>query len=92
MTWLLAQNVDVNATENDGDASIYHCDTTSAAKILLEEWKVDYKIINNLGKTAVQVKEDELNETGNIVDEADSDDECMKELDELVGHFTSLQQ
>ena len=92
MRWLFAQNVDVNAPDNDGDAPIHHCDTMSAAKILLEEGKADYKIINNEGKTALQVKEDELNEMGNTMEEADSDDEDMKALDELVGYFKSLQQ
>jgi|EP00979_Chaetoceros_neogracilis_P001950 ankyrin repeat protein len=92
MRWLFNQNVNVNAKDNDGDAPIHHCDTMSAAKILMEEGKADYKITNNEGKTVVQVKEEELKESGKAMEEEDSDDEDMKALDELVGYLKSLPQ
>ena len=90
MRWLLTQSVDVNATDNDGDTPIHHCDQMIAAKILVEEGKADYKVKNKEGQTAVQVKEEELKDIGNSMEEGDSDDEDMTNLDELVGYLKSL--
>lgn len=89
MRWLFTQRVDVNARDSDGDTPLHHCDHISAARILVEEGKVDYRAKNNEDKTAAEVKEEEIVEMGAGMEE-DSDDEDMTNLDELVGYLKSL--
>uniref|UniRef100_A0A7S2W4Q0 Uncharacterized protein n=1 Tax=Eucampia antarctica TaxID=49252 RepID=A0A7S2W4Q0_9STRA len=74
LRWILSKDgVDVNASDTDGDTPLHHCDKSEAAKILVEEGSADFQITNNDGKTALEVKLDELEECNE--DENDSDDE-----------------
>jgi len=68
---------------------LHHCDQMSAAKLLVEEAKVDYCIKNSDGQTALQVKEEEANEMGGEMDDGE-EDEDFKNLEELVGYLRSL--
>jgi ankyrin repeat protein len=88
--WLLGQKVDVNAQDSDGDTPLHHCDNVEAAKILIQEGQASYKIQNSQGKTALQLKEEELKEAASDMDEGESDDDETANLDQLVGYLKSL--
>jgi ankyrin repeat protein len=90
MRWLFAQTVDVNAKDSDGDTPLHHCDNVSAAKILVEEGRADYKTKNGEGKTAAEMKQEEVIEMGFGMEEDMDDNEDMANLDELVGYLKSL--
>jgi ankyrin repeat protein len=90
MRWLFTQNVDINARDSDGDTPLHHCDNVSAARILVEEGKADYRSKNNEGKTALEVKQEEAIEMESGMDEDIDDDEDVKNLDELIGYLKSL--
>ena len=64
--WLLGLNkdevvVDVNAKDEDGHTPLHHCDDVVSAKLLIEAG-ADHTIRNNDGNTALEVKEEELEE------------------------------
>lgn len=88
--WLLGLNkqdsivIDVNAKDGDGDTPLHHCDDVDTAKILIEAG-ADPTIKNGDGKTALEVKLDDLDEGD---DEDDSDDEDRSKLKELVEFLT----
>jgi len=87
--WLLGLNtdavvtIDINAKDGDGDTPLHHCDDVDSAKILIE-FGADDTILNNDGKTALQVKEEELEEGD---EEDDSDDEDREKLKRLVEYL-----
>jgi ankyrin repeat protein len=86
--WLLGLNkndvvIDVNAKDCDGDTPLHHCDDAISARLLIEGG-ADHTIKNDDGKTALEVKEEELEE-GND-DEEDSDDDDREELVEYLAH------
>lgn len=93
MRWLLGLNndsctiIDVNARDGDGDTPLHHCDDIVAAKILIDEGGADWQIINNEGKTALNVKGGELREGD---EEDDSDDEDRAKLKELITYLLAL--
>jgi hypothetical protein len=87
--WLLGLNadsivIDVNAKDGDGDTPLHHCDDVDTAKILIEAG-ADTTIKNCDGKTALEVKQEDLDEGD---DEDDSDDEDRSKLKELVEFLT----
>jgi ankyrin repeat protein len=88
--WLLGQNVNVDAQDSDGDTPLHHCDNIEAAKILIQEGKASYMIQNSEGKTPLQLKEEELKEALDAMDEGDSDDGDTENLDKLIGYLKSL--
>ena len=90
MRWLFTQNVDVNAKDSDGDTPLHHCDTVSAAKILVEEGKANYKVTNEEGKNPAEVKEEEVREMGSRMDEDSDEDDDVANLDALIGYLKSL--
>ncbi|KAL7483140.1 hypothetical protein ACHAW6_008791 [Cyclotella cf. meneghiniana] len=86
--WLLGLNkdevvVDVNAKDDDGDTPLHHCDDVVSARLLIEAG-ADHTIRNNDGNTALEVKEEELEEGD---EEEDSDDEDRAKLKELVEYL-----
>lgn len=101
LEWLLceedhAQQIDVNAGDTDGDTPLHHCDTADAARYLVEVGKADYTIKNDSGLTALEVKEQELQEYLEEIewdddDEMDDDDSQLGSLRELVNYLRSLQ-
>lgn len=88
IAWLLSnKDVDVNLRDGDGDTALHHCDDAVSAKMLIEGG-ADAQLTNNEGKTALQVKEEELHEGDE--EEDDSDDEDREKLKELVTYLKSL--
>ena len=93
--WLLGLNnntesttIDVNARDGDGDTPLHHCDDASSAKLLVEAG-ADFRLKNDEGLTALEVKEEELKEVDNDEDD-DSDDEDRDKLKELVEYLKSI--
>lgn len=91
MEWLLSihNGVNVNAKDNDGDTPLHHCDQVTAARMLIEEGKADYRIKNHEGRTAFDVKKEELQELKDSLEQGDVDDD-VKALEELVQYLSSL--
>lgn len=86
--WLLGLNkdtvvIDVNAKDGDGDTPLHHCDDVESAKMLIEAG-ADRTIQNDDGKTALEVKEEEMKEGD---EEDDSDDEDRAKLKDLVAYL-----
>jgi ankyrin repeat protein len=94
MEWLLlTQNVNVNAKDNDGDTPLHHCDQVNAARMLIDEGKADYRIKNNEGQTALDLKKEELQELKDSMEEDDENgdvDDDLEALEELVQYLSSL--
>lgn len=88
--WLFTQNVDVNATDNDGDSALHHTEDAITAKLLVEQGRVDPDLRNSEGKTSLQVKQDDLNELM-TTDEEDDSEEASK-LRELISYLESIAQ
>ncbi len=78
--------IDVNAKDDDGDTPLHHCDDAESAKLLIEGG-ADFTLKNDDGKTAFEVKEEELHEGD---EEDDSDDEDREKLKDLVAYLKSL--
>lgn len=89
MEWLFfSQGVDVNAVDNDGDSALHHCHNVDAARTLIERGHANPQLRNAEGKTALQVKQDELQELMQDEDEKDSED--ASNLEELVAYLSSI--
>ena len=91
MQWLIGLNkdsvvIDVNARDGDGDTPLHHCDDVDSAKMLTEAG-ADHTIKNSDGKTALEVKQEDLQEGD---EEDDSDDEDRTKLKDLVEYLKSL--
>jgi hypothetical protein len=91
--WMLELNkeaatIDVNARDGDGDTPLHHCDDVNSAKLLIEGG-ADFRLRNDEGLTALDVKEEELKEGDD--DDDDSDDEDREKLKELVEYLKSIQ-
>jgi ankyrin repeat protein len=87
--WLLTQNVNVNATDNDGDSALHHTEDAITAKFLVERGRIDPTLRNSEGKTSLQAKQDDLNEL--MTDEEDDSEEASK-LRELIAYLESIAQ
>lgn len=88
--WLIGLNkdsvvIDVNARDGDGDTPLHHCDDVDSAKVLIEAG-ADHTIRNGDGKTALEVKQEDLKEGD---EEDDSDDEDRVKLKDLVEYLKS---
>ena len=94
--WLLGLNkessngniiINVNAPDGDGDTPLHHCDEVDCAKLLIELGGADHQLRNNEGKTALETKENDLEEGD---DSDDEDDEDRGKLKQLVAYLKSL--
>lgn len=91
INWLIGLNaetniINVNARDGDGDTPLHHCDDAVSAKMLIDAG-ADHHVKNDDGKTALEVKEEELLEGD---EEEDSDDEDREKLKELVAYLKTL--
>ena len=91
--WLLSQSqphqqtINVNIQDTDGDTPLHHCEYVDAARCLIEVGNVDFRIKNNEGKNALQVKEEELEEGQ---DHEDDDSPEILELRRLVEYLSDV--
>lgn len=82
--WLLNdKSIDVNAKDSDGDTPLHHCDDVDSAKMLIEAG-ADHSMKNNDGKTALEIKVEDLEEGD---EDDDSDDEDRAKLKELIDYL-----
>jgi ankyrin repeat protein len=92
MQWILsqfAQPNDVNAVDQEGDSALHYASSAEACKVLISA-NIDKYIRNNEGKTALEAKQQELQEMMDDEDEFDEDDlevialrECINCLGQL---------
>ncbi|CCF60314.1 hypothetical protein KAFR_0J02500 [Kazachstania africana CBS 2517] len=52
-------NGDVNIRDADGDTPLHHCEDVNTARLIIEELNGDFSLVNNEGKTALQVFEED---------------------------------
>lgn len=90
LQWLLAQNRTIaNVVDNEGDSALHYACTVDTAKLLLEVAGVSPDIKNQCGKTALEIKQEELQEM--MADEDyDEDDEDATNLRKMVEFLSSL--
>jgi len=79
----------VNSGDNDGDSALHYAGNTDAARILIEDGRVDPNTVNGQGKTALQAKKEELEEMMQD-EEIEDDDEDVEILQKLIGYLSSL--
>ena len=79
----------VNVGDNDGDSALHYAGNADAARILVEDGRIDPNKVNNHGKTALQAKKEELEETMQDEDIED-DDEDVEILQKLIEYLSSL--
>jgi ankyrin repeat protein len=74
MQWLLLSsvNVNINAVDQEGDTALHYAATVQAATFLLQTGKIDRGVRNAAGKTALEAKQEELEE---MIQDEDNDDE-----------------
>lgn len=90
MQYLLQNGANIHATDNDGDSVLHYAGNVTTAKFLVEVGKVDPKVTNNQGKTALQAKQEELDDLMQDEDVED-DDEDIDIVKGLVAYLSSLQ-
>jgi ankyrin repeat protein len=81
LRFLLGQpNINVNVADNDGDSPLHYSGNGQTAQILFEVGKANPQQVNKDGKTALQAKQEELNEMmqDEDMDEDDDDVEALK--------------
>lgn len=87
LEWLLSQGVDVNAVDNDGDSVLHHTEDAMTARILIEQGHANPLLRNAEGKTALEVKQDELQD---LVNDGDDDSEDASKLRELIAYLSDI--
>lgn len=94
MQWLLAQKVDVNAVDDEGDTALHYAASLEAAQFLITVAHIDPKLRNNFGKTALESKREELEEMMQDEDCDDDDDDVLllKQMVEYLEGFTTISQ
>lgn len=77
MQWLLSRlprpNEDVNAVDQEGDTALHYATTVEACKLLLAAG-IDPGTRNQAGKTAMEAKQEELQDMMDDDDDFDADD------------------
>jgi ankyrin repeat protein len=91
MQWLVQTvAVDVNAVDTEGDTALHYADKVEAATFLLQSG-IDVTILNVAGKTALQSKQDDMDEM--MADEDIEDDDVdLLNLRALIEYLTSLNE
>jgi hypothetical protein len=79
----------IHAGDNEGDTALHYAGNIDAAQLLVQVGKCNPSQANRQGKTALQTKQEELDEMMQDED-ADEDDEDMEILKHLVAYLSSL--
>lgn len=64
---LISKGGDINIQDNDGDTPLHHCEDLNTATFIINDLKADWKITNQDGQTALDVKEEEADEFPDLV-------------------------
>ncbi|CAB9503882.1 Ankyrin Repeat [Seminavis robusta] len=95
LQWILSQiHADpngINAVDHEGDSALHYAGTAEAARMLVEVGRINVGLVNRQGKTALQQKQEELQQLLDDEDE-DSDSEDVESLKKQVEFLTQLQQ
>jgi ankyrin repeat protein len=75
LQFLLDNNVNMHAADNDGDAALHYAGNTQTAQFLIQVGKANPNQVNAEGKTALQAKQEEMNEMMQDEDVFDDDDD-----------------
>ena len=89
LQWLLGQGADLQAVDHDGDGVLHYSGNAVTAQFLVVEAKVSPVLLNVAGKTALQAKEEELEEMMEDED-VEEQDEDLETLKDLVHYLKSL--
>ena len=89
MQFLLSQNVNVHAVDSDGDSALHYAGTAQTTQFLIQVAKANPSLQNAEGKTALQVKVEEVNEMMQDEDIEDNDQDLEK-LKEIVTYLSNL--
>ncbi len=84
-----AFNAYINAGDNEGDTCLHYVGNADAARMLIEDGRIDPNKVNGEGKTALQAKKEELDEMMQDEDIED-DDEDLEILQKLIAYLSSL--
>ena len=79
----------VNAGDNEGDSVLHYAGSADAARMLIEDGRIDPNKVNSQGKTALQSKKEELEEMMQDEDMED-DDEDIEILQKTISYLSSL--
>lgn len=90
LQFLLSNQVNINAVDNEGDSALHYAGNAQVAQILIQEGKANPAQVNGGGKTALQTKQEELNEMMQDEDVED-DDADVEVLQELVQYLSNPQ-
>ena len=90
LQFLLNHQVNIHATDNDGDSALHYAGNAQLAQLLVQVGKANPAQVNGQGKTALQAKQEELNEMMQDEDMEDDDDD-VEALKGIVEYLSSLQ-
>lgn len=79
----------INSGDNEGDTGLHYAGNADAARMLIEDGRIDPNKVNSQGKTALQAKKEELDEMMQDEDIED-DDEDVEVLQKVIEYLTSL--
>jgi ankyrin repeat protein len=79
----------INATDHDGDTALHYATNVETAKLLVQDGKINTSQSNANGKTALQAKQEELDELLQD-EEQDEDDEEVETLKQLIEYLSTL--
>jgi ankyrin repeat protein len=90
--FLIQQKLDpafTNAVDHDGDTALHYAANVETAKLLVQDGKINTQHCNADGKTALQAKQEELDELLQDNDQ-DMDDEEVEILKQLLQYLSTL--
>jgi len=79
----------VNAGDNEGDTALHYVGNADAARMLIEDGRIDPDKVNTQGKTALEAKKEELEEMKQD-EEIEDDDEDIEILQKLIEYLSCL--
>lgn len=79
----------INAVDNEGDSALHYAGNKAVAQTLIELGNIDVTIRNANGQTALEAKQEELNEMKNDED-YEEDDIDVIHLNEIIQYLSSL--
>ena len=81
--------VNVNAADSDGDTAIHHAGSVAAIQCLVEQGHANPHLVNAQGKTALQAKQEELDQ---LLQDPEEDDDCedAESLKRQIAYLSSL--
>lgn len=84
----------VNVGDNEGDSALHYAGNADAAQMLIEDGRIDPSKVNSQGKTALQAKKEELEETmqDEDIEDGDEDVEIVQKMIEYLSSLSNMPQ